>query len=104
VKYLTSLLLLLSVTSHAFTNEDLVHLTAHTGASYMLQTTFYGLNSKVLKQNFWTSEGLAMAETLAVGLLYKAVENTPTNQLGLPIAEDLFGASLAIGTHVSFHF
>ena len=94
----------LSMPAHAFTHEDLVHLSAHSGTSFALQTVFYGVNSKWLGINKPSSEVLAMAETLAIGFLYKQSESASPNQTRTSMEENLVGVAGAIGTHIVFQF
>lgn len=84
----------------------LVHLTAHTGASYALQTVFYGVNTRALKLSAGEAEALALVETLAIGLLYKAVESESStgDDVLRATTQNALGAGLAIGTHVLFKF
>lgn len=102
-KLLIALILFLPVTSFAVTRDDLMHFTAHTGASFTLQTVFYGVNSKWLGLPKPVAEGLALVETLAVGFIYKKTEGNPSN-MNTAMLQNVLGATSAIATHVVFEF
>lgn len=97
-------LFLLSSLGWADTHEDLVHATAHIGASYAIQTVLYGVNFQGLGLDKTQSEGLALVEALMIGLAYKALEGAGTEDTLRALGEDAVGAGLAIGTHVTFRF
>lgn len=103
-KALLSIIFLASASPALADHEDLVHLTAHVGASYALQTVFYGFNNKVLKINKLDSEGLAFLSTMAIGYLYKLSENASSQSVAVAMSENMLGSFLAIGTHLTFHF
>jgi len=98
------LLLLFNQSAHAFTHEDEVHLAAHTGASYALQTVFYGFNNRVLKFNKPISEAVAAIETLGIGFLYKFGETADASSTEKAMLENTLGVGLAVGTHIVFQF
>src|SRR5437016_5711297 len=91
--------------AHAdFTHDDFVHLAAHTGSSFALQTAFYGLNKKILKMNPTVSEVVAFIETMTVGYIYKFSENAGEDDTFRAMSENALGAGLAIGAHITLHF
>jgi hypothetical protein len=106
MKFLPILLLFIAATAIAddVSHDDLVHFTAHAGSSFALQTIFYGFNKKALKENTIKSEGLALLETLAIGLIYKASEHAPLGETSVSMAENVIGCASAIATHVTFDF
>ena len=63
------LALLLSSMAYGDPETDL-HATAHIGASFALQTVFYGVN-KELGLSKPRAEALAYAETMLIGFVYK---------------------------------
>lgn len=85
-------------------HDDVIHLTAHAGASFLLQTGFYGFNKEVFKMGKVESEVLAFASTMAIGYLYKFSENAPASDVARAMSENALGAALAVVTHVTFHF
>lgn len=91
-------------TARALTHEDEVHLAAHVGTSFALQTMFYGFNSRVLKMNKPWSIGVAAVETLAVGFLYKLSENADAASTRRAMFQNTLGVGLAVGTHIVFRF
>jgi len=103
-KYLAAAVLLLSNVAHGASHDEVVHLAAHVGASYTLQTVFYGIGSRGLGLTMLGSEGFALAATSAIGLAYKLTENAPANDVARSVAQNLVGSLLAIGTHVVFRF
>jgi len=111
MKYLLSLFLFLSSVAQADTmvlmsenHEAFVHATAHIGASFALQTVFYGMSKEFLGYSFIGNESLALVETLLVGFAYKASENAPFAETATSMTQNTVGALLAIGTHLTFHF
>ena len=52
----------------------MLHLTAHVGASYAINTVFYGVSTKALGMNKTAAFIVSAAATLAVGTLYKVGE------------------------------
>lgn len=85
-------------------HEQLVHFTAHFGASYALQTTFYGFNRRVLKMSKPAATGVAALETLAIGLAYKLATNAPAESTATSMAQNTMGVVGAIGTAIMFEF
>ena len=74
IALLTLLALVFPTTAHADHNDD-VHLTAHVGASFALDTFFYGFNKKALHMDNTSAKVFAGFTTVLVGALYKASEN-----------------------------
>lgn len=103
MRYLLCLLMLLPSLAYA-DHEDTVHLAAHVGLSYTLQTVFYGFNSKVLHLAPLQAEGLALLETLSIGLTYKLMEGASDTDINTAMGRNTLGAALAIGTHIVFKF
>ena len=61
-------------------DEELVHFTAHFGASYALSMVSYGIARKGLGLEPLPAFLVAAGTALAIGAIYKfAVDNTPTN-------------------------
>jgi hypothetical protein len=88
--------LLFTVSSRADTHDDLVHIAAHVGLSYVATTLSYGILKKlnVEKDNAII---YAMCAALAAGIAYKVAEGgndylpaTAKNSLGI------VGAAIAI--------
>lgn len=99
-----ALLLLISLPAQAAVDRDeLMHFTAHAGASFALQTGFYGVNKKWLGMDPVPAEMLAAVFTLGVGLAYKSSENYPSNT-GRAMLYNSLGVGTAIVTHVTFKF
>lgn len=104
MKRLVTLLLLFCSQAYGSTHDDFVHLTAHVGASYTLQTIFYGIGSRGLGMTTLGAESFALASTMAIGFAYKLTENAPASDVARAMAQNLAGSLLAIGTHITFHF
>lgn len=85
-------------------NDELLHIAAHVGSSYILQTVFYGINTEALKMNKPTAEALALIETLAIGLAYKLNEPASIENTMNSMFYNSVGSTLAIGTHIVFKF
>jgi len=102
MRYYLFLLLLFSQPALADGHDDFVHLTAHAGASFALQTIFYGVNSRAFSLSPPLAEGIALLETLAVGLLYKGSEGDAGNLTSF--TQNMLGSTLAVGTHLVFKF
>ena len=100
---LLALLMLLSSPARA-DHDAFVHLTAHVGASYTLQTVFYGINNKIQKFGRVDSEALALLSTMAIGYAYKMSEHAPSKDVRRAMGQNLLGSALAIGTHIVFKF
>lgn len=105
MKRLTWLIWLIWLTPPAFALDDEanVHFMAHAGTSFALETMFYGINKKEFGMSRGESLGLAFAETMALGLLYKVAEGTPANT-GRAMIENAVGAGAAIGLNFVFEF
>lgn len=106
MKALIAIILLASMAAaHAGdSHEALVHLTAHAGASFALQTAFYGANSRWLEMSSPSAQGLAFLETMAIGFAYKLSENADSASTTTAMAENLLGSALAVATQVTFKF
>jgi hypothetical protein len=98
------LFLLLNTPAYALSNDELLHLSAHVGASYLLQTSFYGVNNRWLKLNKVDSEVLALATTLAIGLAYKLSEGANADSTSRAMKQNILGSALAVVTHITFNF
>lgn len=100
---ITVLVLLTPFNALALTQEDSLHLVAHVGGSFVLQTGFYGINSRWLGMDPAPAEFLAFMETFSVGLAYKAAQHWPsdTNQ---SLGYDAIGSATAAICHVTFNF
>jgi hypothetical protein len=84
-------------------SEQEVHLAAHVGTSFALQTVFYGINEKALEMPKANVQALAFIETMAVGLTYKASESYPEGT-ARSMSENAIGALLAVGVCYTFEF
>ena len=90
------------VEAHA--DEDHVHTAAHVGTSFMIDTTLYGLNHKVLGMDKETAEVLSGFETFMIGYAYKMNENTNDKDRSRAYRDNLIGIGLAVGVHYVFDF
>ena len=102
--FLVTLVLFSSANARAFTHEDEVHLAAHMGMSYALDTFFYGFNTRVLNLNKTNGEILAAVESLGIGFLYKYGEDADSASTEKSMLENTLGVGLSISTHIVFHF
>lgn len=94
-------LFIVSPKAQADQHQALVHGTAHIGASYTLQTVFYGFNSRVLEMSKPRAQLTSLVATLLVGYAYKL--HSPGG-LETSMGQNAIGAGLAIGTHWIFEF
>jgi hypothetical protein len=92
-----------SLPAHAMTQDDLMHMSAHTGVSFALQTGFYGINSRWLGMDNEAAQVVGFLETMAVGWVYKDLQGFPSDT-GRAMGFNALGAGSAILTQVTFRF
>jgi len=97
------LLILLMLCSQAKANEnDILHLTAHVGASYIINTIVYGVSTK-MGMSKSAAFIVSAAATLAVGALYKFGEPEVLDWRR-PMLENAIGVVGSDATIVLFKF
>lgn len=98
------LLILLLLCSQASANEnDMLHLTAHVGSSYVINTICYGISTKALGMNKTAAFIVSAAATLAVGALYKFGEPEVLDWRR-PMLQNVIGVVGSDATIVLFKF
>lgn len=91
-------------------HEDQVHLAAHLGVSYAINTLVYGACTKAGGMSRTSGLIFAAMTTLAVGALYKMSESASTNKPmdGAEFRTSMFrnalGVGLSAGTVLMFEF
>lgn len=86
-------------------HEDFVHLTAHVGASYAINTFSYGLWSRAFKCSRTDAVILAAVTTFMIGAIYKGVEfGTTPAEVSTAFERNLIGIGLSAGTIFLFSF
>ena len=97
------LLLSLTASAHADPQDEALHFAAHAGTSFALQETLYGVNEKELGMTRREAQLTAFAETMLLGLAYKASQSFPTDT-GKSMLYNAIGAGLSIGVSYTFEF
>lgn len=85
-------------------HEDLVHLSAHVGTSYMITMGAYGAIHRWAEVDRGTAIALSVASAWGVGLLYKVSENSSWPELQKSMFRNSLGVGLAVGSVFIFQF
>lgn len=83
-----------------------VDKSAHMGTSYILNTTFYGINKKVLKMDTANALLFSAFTTLAIGAIKESIDAIEKNKEydGGDMMYNALGVGLSIGTVYIFEF
>jgi hypothetical protein len=94
----------LSVKAEDAGSENLLHFTAHFGASYAIDTFAQGFNQKAFKMNNLDSETFAAFTTLFIGAVYEAQENASGHDMLKALGYNALGVGAAVLTRCMFRY
>lgn len=86
------------------THDDLVHLSAHIGTSYMINVVTYGALRKWTDLSPATSVTVSALGTLAIGYLYKWNEKATWEETQVSMFRNSIGVAGAVSSILVFHF
>jgi hypothetical protein len=86
-------------------DEASLHLAAHLGVSYALDTALVGFNAKAFRMEPLQAEVFAGVTTLFIGVLYKAAEvNASTGDTIRATSQNALGIGLSVLTRMVFTY